>query len=229
MKIYGKNAIKEKLINEPKSISKIYISNTFKDDFIFDLIKKNKIKYIKTSNNDLNKIANSNQGIIAYVNDYEYKDLSVALDSPVVIMLDHIEDPHNLGAIIRTCESAGIKNIIIPKDRAAGINETVVKTSVGAISYVNIIMVNNLVNTINILKDNGFFIYGTAMNQKDYKRVSYADKVCLIIGNEGKGMSNLIKKNCDEIISLPQNGKINSLNASVAAGIFIYDIVSRGL
>ncbi len=228
MKIYGKNVIKEKLLTNPKSISKIYLSDNFKDEEIFNLVLQNKIKYIKTTNKNLNKICKNNQGIIAQIEDYLYADLEDCLNDNVIIILDHIEDPHNLGAIIRTCEAAGIKSIIIPKDRAACVNETVVKTSVGAINYVNIIKVNNLVNAINILKDNDFFIYGTVLNHKNYQEISYSHKVCLIIGNEGKGISNLVRKNCDELISLPQNGKINSLNASVAAGIFIYDIISRG-
>lgn len=227
MKIYGKNVLKERLITDPKSICKIYLSDSFKDDEILKLIKTNKIKYLTLHSRDLNKMFKNNQGIVATVTDFKYQTLDAIDNEKVVVMLDHIEDPHNLGAIIRTCEAAGIKNIIIPKDRASSVTETVIKTSVGAISYVNIIKVSNLVNAINYLKDKGFFIYGTSMHQKNYKDVNYASKVCLIIGNEGNGMSNVVSKNCDEIISLPQKGKINSLNASVAAGIFIYDIVDR--
>ena len=228
MKIYGKNVVKEQILEKSADIKKIYISNNFKDEEIMNLIKQNSIKYINISLNDLNKICNKkHQGILAYVDDFKYSSLDKIENEKLVVMLDHIEDPHNLGAIIRTCEAAGVKNIIIPKDRSVDVNDTVIKTSVGAINYVNIIQVSNLVNAINSLKDRGYFIYGTDMHKKNYKDVSFSDKVCLIIGNEGKGISNIVKKNCDEIISLPQNGKINSLNASVAAGILIYEIISR--
>ena len=142
-------------------------------------------------------------------------------------MLDHLEDPHNFGAIIRTCEAAGIKSIVIPKDRSVSVNETVMKTSVGALEHVNIAMVNNLINAINDFKDNGFFVYAAQMDGTNYKNVDYADKVLLIIGNEGSGISRLVRKNCDEIVSIPQYGKINSLNASVASAILIYGIVNK--
>ena len=139
-------------------------------------------------------------------------------------MLDHLEDPHNFGAIIRSCEARGIKNIIIPKDRSVLVNETVMKTSTGALERVNIIMVNNLVNAINKLKEKGFFIYAAEADGTDYRKVNYADKVCLIIGSEGFGVSKLVRKNCDEILSIPMKGKVNSLNASVSAGILLFGI-----
>ena len=118
----------------------------------------------------------------------------------------------------------GIKNIIIPKDRSVLVNETVMKCSAGTLNHVNIIQVTNLVNAINYLKDNGFFIYGAEADGVNYKSISYNDKKCLVIGSEGKGISNIVRKNCDEIISLPMKGHINSLNASVAAGILIYGL-----
>ena len=139
-------------------------------------------------------------------------------------MLDHLEDPHNFGAIIRTAESIGVKNIIIPKDRSVCVNETVMKCSAGTLNHVNIIQVSNLVNAINYLKDSGFFIYGAEADGINYKKVDYSEKKCLVVGSEGKGISNLVRKNCDEIISLPMRGHINSLNASVAAAILIYEM-----
>ena len=142
-----------------------------------------------------------------------------------VVMLDHIEDPHNLGAIIRTCECAGIKSIIIPKDRAAGINDTVIKVSAGAIENVKIIMVNNLVNAINDLKKKGYFIYSADMDGENFHSLDYNGKKCLVIGNEGKGVSRLVSENSDFIIRIPMKGKINSLNASVSAGILIYEMI----
>ena len=141
-------------------------------------------------------------------------------------MLDHIEDPHNFGAIIRTCEAAGIKSIIIPKDRQVQINSTVMKTSVGTLDNMNIISVSNLGYAIDKLKDNGFWIYGTSLeNSVDYRDVDYDGKVAIIIGNEGSGISNIVSKKCDYLIKIPMYGKTNSLNASVAAGITIYEVI----
>ena len=142
-------------------------------------------------------------------------------------MLDHLEDPHNFGAIIRTCEAAGIKSIIIPKDRSVSVTSTVMKTSAGALEHVNIAMVSNLVNVIDDFKDNGYFVYAADMDGTNYKQVNYADKVLLVIGSEGNGLGRLVKKNCDEILSIPQFGHVNSLNASVAAAILIYGIVNK--
>jgi 23S rRNA (guanosine2251-2'-O)-methyltransferase len=139
-------------------------------------------------------------------------------------MLDHLEDPHNFGAIIRTCEARGIKSIIIPKDRSVIVNETVMKTSVGALNHVNIIMVTNLVNAINKLKDQGYFVYAADMDGKNYRSVDYSDKVLLVIGSEGNGLTKIVKNNVDEVISIPMKGVVNSLNASVAASILIYGI-----
>ena len=167
------------------------------------------------------------QGIIVITNDYEYCDYKDMYNDKLVVMLDHLEDPHNFGAIIRTCEAAGVYSVIIPKDRGVSVNSTVMKTSTGALERVNIAMVNNLNKTIEDFKKNGFFVYGADMNGHNYKDIDFSDKVLLIIGNEGKGMSRLVREACDEIVSIPQYGKINSLNASVAAGIIIYGIVNR--
>ncbi len=226
MKVYKKNAIYE-VINNPNKIKKIYLSELFKDKNFLDVIKNNNIQYEKMSQAKMNKIEPNNQGIIAIIDDFEYSDYKEMLNDKIIIILDHLEDPHNLGAIIRTVESAGIKSIIIPKDRSVSVNETVMKTSTGALNYVNIARVTNLNNLINELKNNGYFIYGAEANGKDYKNISYSDKVALIIGSEGSGLSPLVRKNCDEIVSLPMKGKVNSLNASVAAGILIYDLISR--
>ena len=220
MKVSGKNVFNEIDI---KNIKKVYLSKNFKDREIINYIKNNKIKYVISDSKIMDNMIRNNQGIIVDINDYEYKSIDVVNDDFVVI-LDHLEDPHNFGAIIRTCESRGIKNIIIPRDRSVSVNETVMKTSVGALNHVNIIQVTNLVNAINYLKDNGFFIYGAEADGVNYKEVSYSDKICLVVGSEGKGISSIVRKNCDEIISLPMKGHVNSLNASVAAAILIYGI-----
>lgn len=221
MRVCGKNVFKE--LNK-KDIRKILISDTFKDTSIMEEIKKNKLKYIVTDSKIMDKMMPHNQGIIIDINEYEYKGLDVINNDSIVVMLDHIEDPHNFGAIIRTCEARGIKSIIIPKDRGVIVNETVMKTSAGAINHVNIIMVTNLVTTINKLKEKGYFVYSAEADGKNYNEVDYADKKVLVIGSEGFGISRLVRENSDEIISIPMKGIVNSLNASVAAAVLIYGI-----
>ena len=222
MRVCGKNVFNE---IEPKDIRKLYLSKTFKDAQVMQKIRDNKIKYIETDPKVMDRMLPHNQGLIIEINDYDYKDLSViGNDEKMVLMLDHLEDPHNFGAIIRTCESKGIKSIIIPKDRSVVVNETVMKTSAGGLNHVNIIMVTNLVNAINELKDRGFFVYAAEADGRNYKDVDYSDKVLLVIGSEGNGLSRLVRQNSDEIISIPMRGEINSLNASVSAAILIYGI-----
>ncbi len=225
MKIYGKNVFNE--ISNKKIIHKIYLSYNFKDLSIFNEIKKNNISYEFVDSKTLDKMASNHQGIVMIVDDYKYSKVESFYDKQIVVMLDHLEDPHNLGAIIRTCEAANIDSIIIPNKRCATVNSTVYKTSCGALFNVNIALVSNLTQTINKFKENNFFVYGADMDGKNYKDINYSDKVLLIIGNEQKGISRLVRENCDEIISVPMNGKINSLNASVAAAILIYSIVNR--
>ncbi len=217
MLVYGRNVLKEL----PKEkIKKIYIASKE----LIPYLKENNLKYNLVTTNVLDNLVKGNhQGVVIDTLDYAYKKLE-DITSNFVVMLDHIEDPHNLGAIIRTCECAGIKDVIIPKDRCALVNDTVVHTSAGAVSNVNIIMVSNLVNAINSLKRDGYFVYAASMEGESYKEVSFNDKLVLVIGNEGKGVSELVKKNSDVIISIPMKGKINSLNASVSAGILIYGI-----
>lgn len=220
MKVSGKNVFNEL---DKSVIRKVYLNKNFSDKKIIDFIKCNKIKYVLCDNKVMDNMLRNNQGIIVDIDDFKYSDITV-IDDDFVIILDHIEDPHNFGAIIRTAESMGVKNIIIPKDRSVVVNETVMKTSAGALNHVNIIQVTNLVNAINYLKDNGFFIYGAEADGVNYKKVNYSEKRCLIMGSEGKGISPIVRKNCDEIVSLPMKGHVNSLNVSVATGIFIYEM-----
>ena len=143
-----------------------------------------------------------------------------------MIILDHLEDPHNLGAIIRTAEAAGVDGIILPKDRGVTVNGTVLKTSAGAIYHLPVCQVVNLHQTIDAPKKRGFWIVGTDMtNSQDYREIDYSGKIALIIGNEGTGMSRLVRESCDFIARIPMYGKVNSLNASVAAGIMIYEVI----
>ena len=227
MYICGKNVAKEYL-NGNNKIKKAFLSNNFNDNEIINLLKLKKTKIDRVDKRELDKKTMENhQGIILEIDDFEYSELSVILnkENPLVIMLDHIQDPHNFGAIIRTCEAAGVDAIIIPKDRSVSINGTVIRTSVGASKYVPIIKVTNLVQTIKEMKKQGFWFFGTDMNGEVYSKLDYKGKTVLIIGNEGDGMSKLVKENCDFIASIPMIGKINSLNASVAAGIIIYESV----
>ena len=216
MYVYGKNVAKE--INS--KIEKVYVANNFKDK---EILKKIKAPIVYVDKNKLDKMVDGlHQGIVLKIADYEYKDIS-ELNSDIVVMLDHLEDPHNFGAIIRTCEAAGIKDIIIPKDRSVKVNSTVMKTSAGCLDRVNIYEVTNLVQTINNLKKNNYWIIGTDMEGTDYKKIDYKGKIVIIIGNEGNGISRLVKEACDFIASIPMQGEVNSLNASVAAGIIIFE------
>ncbi len=227
MKVFGKNVFNE-LKDNVKSIKKVYIAKNFNDKEIIKFIQDNKISYSVTDQRNMDgMVEGRHQGIIAIIDDYEYSDYRDMLNENVVVMLDHLEDPHNFGAIIRTCEAAGIKSIIIPKDRSVSVTSTVMKTSAGALEHVNIAMVNNLVNVIDDFKGNGFFVYAADMDGENYKNVDYANKVLLIIGSEGNGVGRLVKKNCDQILAIPMSGHVNSLNASVAAAILIYGIVNK--
>ncbi len=227
MKVFGKNVFNE-LRDNVKSIKKVYIAKNFNDKEIIKFIQDNKISYSVTDPKNMDgMVEGRHQGIIAVIDDYEYVNYETMLNDNVVVMLDHLEDPHNFGAIIRTCEAAGIKSIIIPKDRSVSVTSTVMKTSAGALEHVNIAMVNNLVNVIDDFKDNGFFVYAADMDGQNYKEVDYASKVLLVIGSEGNGVGRLVKKNCDQILAIPMSGHVNSLNASVAAAILIYGIVNK--
>lgn len=221
MRVYGKNVFNEL---DKNKIKKIYLSKSFHDDKILNYLKDNHLKYVLTDSHAMDKMAPNNQGIIVDIHDYEYGSIDDIKDDKMILILDHLEDPHNFGAIIRSCEARGVNKIIIPKDRSVSVNETVMKTSSGALSHVNIIMVNNLVSAINKIKDKGYFVYAAEANGINYQSVDYADKVCLIIGSEGFGVSKLVKDNSDEIISIPMKGKVNSLNASVSAGILLFGI-----
>ena len=231
MYIYGKNVAKEKIISGEK-INKVFLAEKFNDRELMDLIKRNKIKFNFVPNKMLDsKVDGLHQGIILDVDDVKTYDFdfirNIKKDNPLIVMLDHLEDPHNFGAIIRTCEAAGIKSIIIPKDRSVSVTSTVMKTSAGALEHVNIAMVNNLVNVMDDFKDNGFFVYAADMDGQNYKDVDFANKVLLVIGSEGNGVGRLVKKNCDQILAIPMSGHVNSLNASVAAAILIYGIVNK--
>lgn len=219
MLVWGKNVFNE---IDLKKVRKVFLDKNVSKEYI-PLLQSNNIRYDLVDKKVLDDMANKNhQGIVVDIYEYEYKDIEDCYEDDFIVILDHLEDPHNFGAIIRTCECAGIKHIIIPKDRSVRVNETVIKVSSGAISYVDIIMVSNLTNAINKLKDKGFFVYGADMDGTDYNNGDFTGKKVLVIGNEGKGISPIVSSACDEIVSIPMEGNINSLNASVSAGILIY-------
>ena len=231
MLVSGRNNCLEILKNfqDKKIIKKVYCTNKFNEKNILSLIEKLKLPIVYKEKYELDKMINNNhQGIIMDVKDFEYTKFDDLVEnSNKLVILDHLEDPHNFGAIIRTVEASGIDGIILPKNRSVSVNETVMKTSVGALYNVNICQVTNLNQTISKLKELGFWIIGTDMNASNYQDVNYPEKSVLIIGSEGFGMSRLVKESCDYVVSIPMYGKINSLNASVAAGIMIYELIRK--
>lgn len=228
MLVYGRNVAKE-ILKKDEKIKKIIIQKDFSDKEILSLIEKRKLKPEIMDKNDFSRFAKfSHQGIILDIGDFAYSEVEEMIGDPdsFVVILDHLEDPHNLGAIIRTCEAAGVNGIIIPKDRSVSVNATVMKTSAGALENMKIAMVTNLLQVINKLKKENFWIVGTDMdNSTDYREIDYSGKIALVIGNEGNGISKSVHDACDFIAKIPMYGKINSLNASVAAGIMIYEVI----
>lgn len=227
MEIYGKNVVKEAIMNG-EEIKKVYLANQFKDDELISKLEKLHIPIKRISKDQINQMVSGNhQGIVASVKDYDYSSLEeLMVDNAFVVILDHLEDPHNFGAIIRTCEAAGVDGIIIPKNRSVSVNPTVIKVSTGAIANVKIAQVTNINQTLEDLKKNNFWIVGTDMDGTDYTQIDYTGNIAIVIGNEGDGMSQLTKKNCDFIASIPMRGKTNSLNASVATGIVVFEAVN---
>ena len=237
--VEGRNAVLE-LLESGRDINKILVANGEKHGSIHKILaiaKERKIIVTEIEKNKLNQIAQTpnNQGVIAIVPPYDYCEVEDILDEakrknekPFILILDGIEDPHNLGSIIRTAETAGVHGIIIPKRRAASVNSTVSKVSAGAVEYMKIARVNNINETIKYLKDEGLWVCGTDMNTNTY----YYDQdfkmpIAIVIGSEGFGMSRLVKDNCDFLVKIPMKGKITSLNAAVSAGIVMYEVVEQ--
>lgn len=238
--IIGKNSVKEALVAK-RSINSILIEKNIHKNSISAIIKKArelKIPVKEVDNQKLNLLCeNANhQGIIALVAAYEYSSVQEILqvatqknETPFIIIADEISDPHNLGAIIRTAECAGAHGIIIPNRRAVGLNFTVAKASSGALEYVKIVRVTNISAVLDDLKTQGLWVFGADMDGQTYCQTDLTGPIALVIGSEGFGLSRLVKEKCDVIISLPLCGKINSLNASVAAGILMYEISRQRL
>ncbi len=235
--IYGKNPVTEAIVSG-KTINKIYVAKTNKE--LYDIIKLAKSKRIVVVESDKQKLDKmveykNSQGIVANVTDYEYFEVDDILDeakkrneSPFVIILDKIEDPHNLGAIIRTAECLGVHGIIIQKRNACQVTDTVEKVSAGATSFVKVSRVTNITETIKYLKEKGLWIYGLDMEgAENIYDTKFEGAIGIVVGNEGEGITRLVRKNCDFMIKIPMSGKINSLNASVSTAISIYEVVRQ--
>lgn len=237
--IEGRNAVLE-LLESDKDINKIYITKGELKGSINKIIaiaNEKKVIIVQKDKKQMDMMAQSEnyQGVIAVVPPYEYVDVEDILEvakerneAPFILILDGIEDTHNLGAIIRTAETAGVHGIIIPKRRAAQVNSTVSKVASGALEYMKIARVNNITDTISKLKDKGVWICGTAIDaDKFYYDQNLTGPLAIVIGNEGKGISDLVKRNCDFLVKIPMKGKVTSLNASVSTGIIVYEAVKQ--
>lgn len=224
--IYGKNSFVEALNNS--RIIKAYI---LKDSPFIKRLKDERINYEIVNKNKLDQLSKNgnHQGVVGEVFEYKTYDLKdiIKKENGLIVMLDGLKDPHNLGAIIRTCECGNVDGIIYKKHNSVKLNDTVARVACGALEYVKVVEVTNLVNTLKELKDNGYWIVGTDGSAKDlYDRIDYKMNTVIVIGSEGEGLSRLVKEECDFMVKMPLLGKINSLNASVAAGIMIYNCLS---
>lgn len=233
MLVSGRNNVKEILKNFKKNngIKQAFLQKNFNENDILSLLKNRKISINYLEKDKMDALAkNNHQGVILETGDYNYcsiDDIIGNKESCKLVILDHLEDPHNLGAIVRTVEASGVDGIILPVNRSVSVNETVMKTSVGTLFDVKICQVTNLSNTIKYLKKKGFWIYAADMDGEDFHNVTFSDKACLVIGNEGNGIARIIRESSDYIVSIPMYGKVNSLNASVATGILIYEMVKK--
>ena len=237
--VEGRNAVIE-LLESGKDINKIFITKGEKHGSINKIIamaKERKVILVEKDKRQMEQMAqNQNyQGVIAIVPPFEYCEIEDILDkarelneAPFILILDGIEDPHNLGSIIRTAETAGVHGIIIPKRRAAAVNSTVNKVSAGAVQYMKIARVTNITDSIEKLKENGLWICGTDISTDTYYyNQELTGPLGIVIGNEGAGMSDRVKKSCDFLVKIPMKGKVTSLNASVSAGIVIYEAMKQ--
>lgn len=233
--VYGRHAGIDFLkTQEAEKINKVFLAEGVQEDFANEVYRYAKPKNLivqRVPKSKLDRMVNgeNHQGLVLTVASFEYADLDQLLDkldgqdeAPFLLMLDNIEDPHNLGSILRSSDATGVSGVIIPKRRASGLTSVVAKTSTGAIDHVPVARVNNLVQTCQTLKDRGYWIFGTAMEGEDYRRWDAKGKTVLVIGNEGKGISPLLLKQMDQTLTIPMIGHVQSLNASVATGVLLY-------
>ena len=236
MKVEGRNSVYE-LLKTDKEIDKILVQKDLKDEpskRLVNVIRSHKVKLQPVDKYVIEKESESkrNQGFIAYVSDYKYFDLEDVIDAcadkdGLVVVLNEILDPHNLGSIIRVCECAGVDGIIIGKDRCASVSDTVMRISEGALNHIKVAKVTNINTAIDKLKENGFWVYGAELGGGQIYDTDLTGKICLVIGGEDTGVKRLTKTKCDGIVSIPMFGKVNSLNASVACGVAVYEAVRQ--
>ncbi|MBB2508756.1 putative TrmH family tRNA/rRNA methyltransferase [Staphylococcus cohnii subsp. cohnii] len=236
--IVGRHAVKEAIVSG-HTINKVLIQDTVKKGQINDILKKansNKIIVQAVPKSKLDGLSDApHQGVAAYIAPYEYADFDAFLAQQkdneklsTVLILDGLEDPHNLGSILRTADASGVDGIIIPKRRSVAFTQTVAKASTGAIEHVPVMRVTNLANTIETLKDHGYWVVGAeAENSTDYREMDAGMPLAIVIGSEGQGMSRLTKDKCDFYINIPMVGHVNSLNASVAASLMMYEVYRK--
>ncbi|MBO5726459.1 MAG: 23S rRNA (guanosine(2251)-2'-O)-methyltransferase RlmB [Clostridia bacterium] len=236
--ICGRNSVLE-AVRSGREIDRLLVAHGVSGGSVAAIIAKCSAKGILIKEVSPQKLdylcGNANhQGVAVMFSAQEYCTVDDILEcakerneNPFIIICDEIEDPHNLGAIIRSAEACGVHGIIIPKRRSASLNATVAKSASGALEYMKVARVTNIASEIDNLKKNGIWVFGADMDGKDYTSFDYSIPVAVVIGNEGKGIGRLVAQKCDEIISLPMKGKINSLNASVAAGVLMYEVVRK--
>lgn len=227
--IAGRNAVLEAMSGS-REIEKLIVQKNSRG-VLKDILKKareNRIPIRYEDRSDIDKLFNGqHQGVVAFVAAYKYSSVEEILqtdETPFIVVLDNIEDPHNLGSVIRSCDGAGVSGVIIPKDRAVGLTATVGKVSAGAIEHVKVARVTNIANTIDKLKERGIWVAACDMDGEVYYHKDLTGSIALVIGNEGKGISRLVKEKCDFSVAIPMSGKINSLNAGNAAAILMYEV-----
>ena len=238
MNIEGRNAVIE-AFRSGKTVDKLYILDGCQDGPVMTIKREAKkhdtmVKYVTKERLDQMSQTGKHQGVIAVIAAYDYAEVEDILqkarekgEAPFIFLLDNIEDPHNLGAIIRTANLAGAHGVIIPKNRAVGLTSTVARTSAGALNYTPVARVTNMSKTIEELKKKGLWFVCADMGGESMYRLNLTGPIGLVIGNEGDGVSRLVKDKCDFIASIPMKGDIDSLNASVAAGVLAYEIVRQ--
>lgn len=230
--IYGKNTILEAL-NGDKTVHALYLLPNAKEEKVLNLCRKRKIPVDIVDKQTLSKMVGNvvHQGMVASIEEYRYYEIDEILaripqgKQPLLLMLDGLEDPHNLGAILRTCDAIEVDGVIIGKNRSVSLNGTVAKVSTGAIDHVPVARVTNLTRTLESLKEKGFWVVGCDLEKsQDYRQVDYNMPIVVVIGSEGQGISRLVRKSCDINVILPMTGHVTSLNASVATAIILYQI-----
>ena len=235
MKIEGKNAVEE-LIKSGKAVEKVIVQNGMRDSASQNLTnfirsRKIKIQFADKSCLDRESLEGRHQGFIAFTEDYKYSSTQEVLEScdenSILLILDGIVDPHNLGSIIRVSECAGVKGVFIGKNRSASVNESVIRISQGSANHVKIVKVTNINNLIDELKENGFWIYALEVGGQNIYKTDLKGKIAIIVGGEDTGVNSLTKKKSDVVLEIPLQGKVNSLNASVACGVAVFEAVRQ--